>query len=304
MTSPIQEVMARVIRMTRVKDSSYLADMDEWLAEGMGLMQTRFTLVPIEQDITINFHKGKLPRGIEHIEAVALNGRRLKRANGIAAAHNDHHHHRGSENGTTNGFEFLPQLYAAPAQENPQENSFIYTQDLTAGRGLPEHGEHWYDEDVAGFITTSLQQGRLRIYARSIPLDEEGLPLIPNNEHYKQALYFYCRGAMIGCGYEDRIFKYDDIMGVPGQKKGHFWFYAEKAIGEIIYPDVNSMEAKMNANLRLIKDEHFFDKFFTTLTEERRYGWDEFWEGASPSTARTFKGPSQNGQDNWGATQF
>lgn len=287
MVSHIEEVMARIIRNTRVKDTSYIADMDEWLAEGIGLMQTKFTLVPLEQDVVINFHKGKLPRGIEFIEAVALNGQRLKRANGVSAARH-HHHHEGGERGTTNGFQFLPQVYQAPVQTNPQENSHIFTQDLTAGRSLPHHGEHWYDEDIAGYITTSIEHGKLRVYARAIPVDDNGLPLIPNNEHYKQALYFYCRGAMIGAGYEDRIFKYGDIMGEPGQKKGHFWFYAEKAIGEIIYPDINTMECKMNANLRLVKDEHYFDKFFTTLHEEEKYGYNNYLNGISPSGGRTF----------------
>src|ERR1700743_1025185 len=110
MVSRIQEVMARVIRWTRVNDTSYIADMDEWLAEGMGLMQTKFTLVPLIQDIVINFHKGQLPRGIEFVEAIALNGRRLKKMNGITAPHHERHN---TNNGSANGFQFLPQVYQA-----------------------------------------------------------------------------------------------------------------------------------------------------------------------------------------------
>jgi hypothetical protein len=280
----IEEVIARVIRNTRVQDNSYIKDMDEWIPEAMGLLKTQFQLISKYEDIVINFHKGKLPRDLDYIDAVEINGKRLHKGNSIIAPGSNSREQNkrlhGGLNGTTNGFEFLPQVYNAPSQPNPQENSQIFTQDLVPQGPRRHEEDHWYSEDINGYINTSLHTGRIRVHYKAIPCDEDGLPIIPNNENYKQALYFYCRAMMIGAGYKDNVFTYDKIMDV--NPKGHFWTYGERAIGEIIYPDLNSMEYKMNANLRLIKDESYFDKFFNTPHEERKYGYEDYMDNRSP----------------------
>lgn len=289
MISPIQEVMARVIRLTRVQDNSYIIDMREWIAEAMGIMKTRFSLIPKHEDIVINFHKGKLPRDCDTLEAVEIGGHRLKKYNGVVESHNLSGHHsdlEGSRNGTTNGFQFLPQFFDAPPQQNPQENSVFFTQDNINVNRLPEHHEHWYNEDVIGYITTSMKTGRLRVHYDAMPVDQDGYPLVPDNENFKQAIYYYCRAAMIGAGFEDKIFNYDKIMSP--NPKGYFWLFAERAIGEMIYPDVNTMEYKLNNLRRLIPDENYFDKFFGTPEPEMKYGYSDSASGFSPGSSRTF----------------
>jgi hypothetical protein len=89
-----------------------------------------------------------------------------------------------------------------------------------------------------GFIKTNFSSGCVRLHCLAIPTDEDDFPLIPDNANYKQALYWHCRAMMIGAGYEDKIFSY-------AYCDAEFEKYAARAIGEINYPSVESMDAKI-----------------------------------------------------------
>lgn len=282
----IKEQIARVIRNTRVQDTSYILDMKEWIGEAMGIMKTKFVLSPRWQDVDIRFHKGKLPIDLDFIEAVECYGHRIPQGNSVRnldAPHEDLSG-RGKQIGTTNGFEFVPQFYDTPPKTNPQENSHIFTQDLTSCMNLPEHHNSWYTLDIIGYINCSIRNTRLRIHYKAIPCDEDGMPLIPDNEDYKQAIQYYCRAMMIGAGFKDTVFSYDKIMG-PG---GYFEVHAARAIGQITYPSVESMEFKLNGHTRLLKDENYFHNFFDTSHPEPKYGFNEYMDNLSPNGGRTF----------------
>lgn len=299
-TDSIQEVIGRVIRNTRVQDTSYILAMDEWIPEAMGLMHTKTVLSNRWEDIDIHFHKGLLPRGTKIVKAVEHNGHRIPQGNSVKTvdAPPEHHQRHPAPLGTTNAFEFIPQFYDAPPQTNPQENSIIYTYDLKSldaeqCNGLSCDHKAWYDIEP-GYILTSFKTGRLRIHYKSIPLDEDGMPLIPDNEDYKQALYFYCRAMMIGAGWEDRVFSYDKIMapGIPwNQGTGHFTNYAARAVSSIRYPSVDQMEFRWNAHERLIKDDQYFNKFFSTPHKEEKYGFWDIDSNQAPSGGKTFINP-------------
>lgn len=279
----IKEQIARIIRNTRVQDTSYIIDMKEWIGEAMGIMKTKFVLSPKWEDVIIRFHKGKLPIDLDYIEAVEHYGRRIPQGNSIRNL-DAPGEKVDARLGTTNGFEFVPQFYDTPAQSNPQENSIIFTQDLKSTMNLPFHNNAWYTIDIIGYINCSIRETKLRIHYKAIPCDEDGMPLIPDNEDYKQALYYYCRAMMIGAGYKDNAFSFDKIMG-PG---GYFEVHAARAIGQITYPSVESMEFKLNGHVRLVKDENYFHNFFDSSHSEHRYGFNEYMDNQSPSDGKTY----------------
>lgn len=268
-----KEVIGDIIRKTRVKDTSYILDLPDYLAEAIGIMKTKFQLSPRYADVYLDFHKAKLPCDLDHVEAIECNGHRIPRGNSvrnISAPHEEHH--TNETIATPSPFQFVPQYYDAPAKDNPQENSIIYTwtQKAEQCNNLPCAEGHWYNIEP-GYITCSLKRVKLRIHYRAMPVDEDGLPLIPDNTNYKVALYYYGRAMMIGSGFEDKIFTYDKLMRDPD---GYFWVHARRAIGEITYPALDSMEFKVNNQQRLIKNDSWFDQFFSSPHEERKYGFD------------------------------
>lgn len=286
----IKEVIGNIVRNTRVQDASYLFAMKEWIPQAMGLMKTKCTLSNKWEDIDIHFHKGKMPCDMKTIKAVEAHGRRIPHGNSVQTLgipeSNQHHSH--SRLGTTNGFEYIPQFYSAPDQPNPQENSIIYTQDIVSlsaehCNNLPRHEHDWYDTEL-DYIMYSGPDTTIRVHYRAIPVDAIGFPLVPDNENYKLALYYYCRAMMIGAGFEDKIFSYDKLMG----PEGYFERHAARAIGEIRYPSTDQMEFKVNEHVRLVKDENYFHNYFSSEHKERKYGFDEYLYNVSPGDAKTY----------------
>lgn len=244
----IREVIGRVIRNTRLQDTTYIVDMNEWIPEAMGIMKTRLALETKWKDIEINFHSGKLPCGLEHIKAVEYNGRRLVQFKGstdIDLARQRLPYKTYEQQRSVTVTNHGPQVY--------QSTTVSVDQCMC----LPAMEGEYYDVE-AGQIRTSMCDAVVRIHYATIPLDDDGLPLIPDNENYKQALYWYCRWMMIGAGYEDKVY---NVQYCEKQ----FDIFAPRAIGEIIYPDTNEMEGKVARMNRLVKiPGDFFESFFGT----------------------------------------
>lgn len=249
----IKSVIARIIRNTRMQDPSYLFDMYEWIPEAMGYMRTKFELTHKYADVTINFHKGRLPCDLHHITAVEYNGHRL--AMGSTSKHLSTGHISESEQN-------LPTSTLAPTTTITGGTTWN-TAFSSTGNTLPAHPSDMYTIDL-GYISTTMADATVRVHYKAVPCDEDGMPLIPDNEDYKQALYYYVRGMMGGVGYKDPIFSYNDLMQ-------RFELHAARAIEQITYPSVDSMENKVNLLSRLIPQGNYFDNFFRADGPEQPY---------------------------------
>jgi hypothetical protein len=285
----INEVRARLISATGTQDNEYVIAMEEWIPEAMSLMRTKFTLISMWKDVKISFHKGQLPCDLRIIKAVEWNGFRFREGNSVRsvdAPPMPYEAINAGMRGTTNGFETIPWIVETPPKDNPQENSHYFWNDLVSTNkcnSLELHGEHWYQQE-GFYITTSLKEGTIRVHYRAIPVDADGFPLIPDNGHYKKAIEYYVIGCMIGRGFKHPALSYQEIMN-PG---GLWDVFSAKAMGEIRYPTVASREYVHNNLTRLIKDESYFDAFFSTPHEETKYGFREYLYNVSPGGGRTY----------------
>lgn len=245
----VGNVIARVIRNTRVQDSSYLLDMPEWIAEAAGFMKTRFQYSPRFEDVTINFYKGKLPCDLEHITAVEYDGTRLKQRT-LSKHHSTGHNLSIPDLNTI--------AIATPVPIATEAGTIMwgtqYTEDASVAIAKKEHTFHSYDTEM-GVINTTFADGQVRIHYAAHPIDADGYLLIPDNEDYKQALYYYIRGMMIGAGFKDNAFNESELMR-------RFELHAARAIGQIRYPSVESMEAKVDALVRFIPASNYYENFF------------------------------------------
>ncbi len=262
-TTSIKEVIARVIRNTRLQDSSYLVDMNEWIPEAMGYMKTKVALVSKYEDVKIHFHKGRLPCGLQTLKAVQYGHCRLNYFKGARSADSQDCAPNTSpsvypgipQEGTTT---FGTHLVTRPAVDEGVDVSF-YETELQKVNMLEFHGEHWYYTEL-DYINTSFECGTVRLHFVSIPLDNEGMPLIPDDELYKEALYWYVRAKMIGTGYEDRSFNEATCME-------RFESYASRAMSRIRYPSVDEQQGKIARMTRLIMPMDYWSTFFNPSSE-------------------------------------
>ena len=352
----IKNVIGRIIRNTRLQDSSLIQDMGEWIPEAMGYMRTRVTLSPQWKDITIDYYKGKLPCDLRTLSAVAYGCTRLRYNGGIphygitkAAKSNTEYISQPTstvisetlskkiftadttagaiwsvnnivtgtgdikvvglintlnlvadiatlttnlnnlnygtftvtwdgdlltitleDDGTVTGIKYHQVTLDAPTllmdvqtalslASAYETNSLASIQSLQQCMCLPEGGYTYHTE--LDYINTSICDGTVRIFYKAIPVDEDGFPLIPDNEDYKEALYWYVRAKMIGTGYEDTVFKIGDC-------EQRYNLHATRAIGQIRYPSVDQMETKLEISTRLILPENYFETFFSNPGKE------------------------------------
>lgn len=238
----IKDVIGRVIRNTRLQDSSYIEDMGEWIPEAMGYMRTKVNLALRSADIDIEFHKGRLPCGIRSLLAVSYGGARMAHYNG-ARTYGDVSQ-RKLDNST---FGTLLVNRATPGGGNIVESELYQLYQSAAA------GHTYYSE--MDWLNTSVQDGKVRAYYMAMPVDNEGYPLIPDNENYKEALYWYVRGKMIGAGFIDRVYSVTHC-------DDKFEKHAGRAIGQIRYPSVDQVAAKVENLNRFILPENYWESFY------------------------------------------
>lgn len=248
----IEEVIGRIIRNTRVQDTSYIADMHEWIPEAMDLMHTKQQYSPAYEDVTIKFHKGKLPCGMVYIKAVEYCGTRLPYGNSS----------RDITTGQRPQFNpELPSFISKVTKVETPSGNYIYSSTLEEVKNLPENSYEYYQTEL-NHILTSFADGMVRIHFEKTPTDSKGLPLIPDNANYKEAIYWYNRAKMVGAGYPDKVFSYQYCNDM-------FEMHAARAVAEIDYPSLDQMEQRVNVRASLIMPENYFSEFFRVTGPEQ-----------------------------------
>lgn len=230
MTSPLDEVIGRVIRGTRLTDTSYIADMPDWVVEALGMMHVRLTLSPMWVDVPISFHKGRLPHGIRYIDAVLYNGFKVGKAKGTYSLT------MPTTNQSTGSSVFVSSTVMT---KSPSGNATFVGQiidiDLVGGWALDNCT--WYDVE-GNYITFTTEECVVRICYHGIPTDCNNVPLIPDNENLKTALYWYIRMKLIETGYTDPAMDWKTTY--------QMWdTYAPRARNEIKYPSTAEMDRKV-----------------------------------------------------------
>lgn len=129
----------------------------------------------------------------------------------------------------------------------------IFGEDIKPVTGVGK-GNQYYK--ISGnYIQFSFEEGYVKIHYLRRPVDAEGYPLIPDNENFKQALYWYVLKQLIGAGYEHKVFDYDKC-------DYQYELYAGRAINELSYPSLDAMARANRATVRLIPPYHFYEDFF------------------------------------------
>lgn len=247
----IDSVIGKIIRDTRIQDSAYIIDMHEWIPEVMAAMRYTAPLSPEFADVKVRFHKGKLPCGLFYIDAVEHCGHRLPHSNSVKNI-------RTSK--VTNPGPLSPETFTSVITKIPvPDGNFIYSSTLLQVQQRPFSKHHYYQLEM-DYILTSFSDGQVRVHYQTFPHDERGLPLIPDNQAFKEAVYYYVRDKMIQAGYQDKVFKEETCFE-------RYEMFAARAVCEIDFPSPDQMEEKVHAFARFIPPENYYDGYFQAHKE-------------------------------------
>lgn len=273
-----KSVINKVIRNTGYKlPSMYHDDLLEWIPEGIGMLQVTRSLerkstgnADTPGQLLVKNHCVKLPCGFISILALEdVNGRRIPEGGDVtnlsdptSFAHSGLAPSDDSTRSTV--FNVNPLLHqtsdGTPTTE-PGTGVPIYGQDLEKTTGTGANPGYYI---ISGnYLQLSFEEGFVKLHYESLPVCSEGYPLIPNNENFKAALYWYVVMMLIGAGYEHKVFRFGDA-------EERFEKYAARAMAEISYPSPDSAERVYNSTTRLIPPHHFYEDFFVGSEQSER----------------------------------
>jgi hypothetical protein len=241
----IEEVVGRVLRNTKVQDTSYFADILRWITEAAAAMQTKWVLQGTYADADVHFYKAEMPCGLVRLQAVEYNGYRLPQRN-------------LSRHASLTTPETVSGVWVSEVKTAVTPNGNLTY--LPSGQviTLPQDPTEWYTEDGPGYIQLSFKEGIVRFHYKKVPHDKNGWSLIPDLEDYKEAMYWYCRTKMIESGWGDTVLNWQTCDAKWRE-------FSERATAAIKYPSTNRME-ELCDHVTLIPPQNYFETFNNLYT--------------------------------------
>lgn len=116
-----------------------------------------------------------------------------------------------------------------------------------------------------GYIMTNIPTGFVKIEYYAIFTDEEGMPMIPDIESYKEAIFWYVTMKLM---YPKKL-KGQISQGDYYDIRNSYNFYRKQAYAEAMLPGVDELESIKNTYHKLYPEFNDHDTFFSTTGEEQ-----------------------------------
>lgn len=243
----IVEIIGSVIRRTRLKDTSFIPDINEWIAECMQLLECTVTLQPHIEQLKVNFHKAKKPCGTRDILGIEYCGTRLPINRTIKDP-------RVSQSVQTSPMDAV--FVSFPVVQQFTSGHEFYNTLIAPLEDLPWSQCEWYKlEDT--HILTSFETGNITIYCNRVPVDKNGFLMIPDDGAYKEALRWFLRARLIGV---------DAIKDKQMSEKdcdAKFEQWAGRARESITMPSTEEAFATLELMTSLLPTDNYYREFFS-----------------------------------------
>lgn len=116
-----------------------------------------------------------------------------------------------------------------------------------------------------GYIKTNLRSGYLLLSYQAVPVDEENYPMIPDDESFEEAIYWYVNMKLT---YPE--WKAGRVRDAVYFDTRNSWnFYRKQAYAHAMMPNIDQLEAIKNAWLRLVPEINEHDNAFATLGQRQ-----------------------------------
>lgn len=252
----VGQIIGRIVRRAGIKDTSLIADINEWIAEVMEIMQITLTLSQEYSSVTSTFHKAKNPCGLVELYGVEYCGCRLPYNNTIRDP-------RMSWTPTDSPDVFDSVYVSSVTKENTPTGNHLYESEFQKVQSMKWHATEWYKTD-GGFILTSFADGPLTLYYGKVPTDRDGFLMIPSEGNYKEAITWFVKARLSGRGYRD-----PDYTGKEMDAKWEV--FAGRARESITLPSVEKAQATADTLTRLLPQADYYDSFYTGTGPENLF---------------------------------
>ena len=242
-TVSIENLIGRIVRNTQLSDMSAIQNAYEWIPEAMEQLETQSELESVSMPGCVKDYQLKLPCGLSYIEGILYEGGRLNYSDSLYNTRAESNHN------TTTVFQSVPGIFTNPATGN---NILGWTMEQV--KQVPLNGEDYYFLKP-NYLCTSFKEGDIVLFYKRVVLDANGFPMIPDNGNYKEAVYWYVRGKLIGSGLLTDKNQSEDSCTAK------FEMYGRRAINEITYPSIDKMEMIRVNNISFNISENYWSNF-------------------------------------------
>jgi hypothetical protein len=149
-------------------------------------------------------------------------------------------------------------FYDPTKQANPFNNSIKHSFNAWLEPGNTNTWNSTLDYRFEGnHILTNLENGELVMQYWGVPIDDKGLPLIPDNESYIDACVWYCCKQLSYQGFKFRNPEFN--LSFLEQKWNR---YCGQARADSRMPDLHMLQRLSNENIRLLPiTNHYYTSF-------------------------------------------
>jgi hypothetical protein len=116
-----------------------------------------------------------------------------------------------------------------------------------------------------GYIKTALKTGYIMLSYQAVPVDNEGYPMIPDDESFEEAIYWYINMKLTYP--EWKMGRVRDAVYYDA--KSSWNYYRKQAYGNAMMPNIDQLESIKNAWLRLVPEIHEHGNAFATLNQRQ-----------------------------------
>ncbi len=222
----IKSIIAGLYRDLGVNTEINEQDIVEWCAESLSMIGSYSQMEEVGVILEISNHSVKLPINFVYLKDINYNGKPLSWSSKSAA----------------NNYN-CPECNQIPTCCTDYN---FYIQD--------------------GYLNSSLKEGKLCLTYLSIPIDEEGYPLVPDDVYFDKALKSYCTYML------DKIQFRKGLLpdAIYKESKQDWLFYVNSARGSANMPDASKLDKIQKIWVRLIPKPHSYSNNFRNLENHER----------------------------------
>ena len=251
----IKNIIAKVLSDNDMQeDTLRINDLIEWSAEAMSRIGAFLELDHNvagkggEPLIEISNYQAQLPTGIHSIVQAA-----------ISSDEDGPYHPMREASGsfdTVRGDTIL-------VDDSDPLNPVYDSSDETIGQTSFTHDFVYYLKP--GYIATNIKDGFIMLSYRSIPLDEDGYPYIPDDPGFEDAVYWYLTMKLL---YPKWVLgQVRDMVYFNARQSWNF--YSKQAYGNSMMPNADMLESIKNTWNRLIPEMGDHSGFYSTTGERQ-----------------------------------
>jgi len=215
-----KNIVAKIYRDLLLEDPNYEYDIIEWIGEALAFIGAGSQLVLKNVEIPVFDFRAEMPTDLLVLKQLKY------------YAEND---------GRWKIIKYNPSNFDPHEDDSP--NKFVTTEETYS--------------TTENYIKTTFEEGKILLAYKGYPIDDDGYPAVPENQYFKEALFWYCFKKLILRGYKPRA------EGINyGVAEERWKFYCGAARNKANYPDLGQYQRFRDMWVGLVPNQNMFDKGF------------------------------------------